>query len=183
MNVLDLVLASENDAKEILNVERVIAEIVPDDCSYIGISTNESWDSSNDLWWQATSKFLMEKSNDFDPETVPGFEAPHDPAMFILSNFKHNTNYLCGQFDQLRVSNSAFLGLGVEDAPNDVVNVCCDGYSDAEIELTWFTKSGEKCEVTPMRLKAGLEGPAFSSSSETVDRARCPIPVLSKMVR
>ena len=183
MNVLNPDFAKEYDSKDISSIEKIISESTPEGCSYVGISTNESFDSSNDPWWLVTHKFLGENSNDFNPDTVPGFKAPHDPAMFILSNFKHSVNYVCTEFDQLRISDSGFYGLELEDAPNDVIYVSWDGTSDADIELTWYTKSGERCATTPMNLKTGLEGPAYSAPSETIDRARCPIPVLSKMVR
>jgi hypothetical protein len=183
MNVLDLDFVKEYDSKDILKIEKAISDSAPAECSYIGISTNESSDSSNDPWWLAKYKFLSENSSDFNPDSFPGFKAPHNPAMYMLSNFKHTVNYVCSEFAQLRISDSDFYGLNLDDAPNDVVYVFWDGPSDADIELTWYTKSGEKCATTPMNLKSGLEGPAYSAPSETIDRARCPIPVLSKMVR
>lgn len=183
MNVLDANFAKEYDTKDISNIEKIISDNSPKDCSYIGISTDESFDSSNDSWWPAKYKFLNENSNELNPDTVVGIQAPHDPAMFILSNFKHSFNYVCGEGDPLTISNNTFDGLEQKLAPNDVAYVSWFASSDADIEITWYTKSGEKCDTTPIYLGANLESLAYSAPSETIDRSRCPIPVLSKMVR
>ncbi len=191
MNVLDSELATEYDSKDILNIERIISESAPEDCSYLGITSRDyANENSGDLWLAAQQDFLGFHSNEFDMDTVPGIQVDHEPAMFITLNFRHTFSYICGERETLlEVSDSYVEGLDLKIAPNDVAYV--SGFTptddeveiDAEVEITWYTKSGEKCNTTPMNLKTDVEGLAYSAPSETIDRARCPIPVLSKMVR
>jgi hypothetical protein len=185
MHVLDSELATEYDVRDILNIERIISESAPEDCSYLGITSRDyANENSGDLWLAAQQDFLGFHSNEFDMDTVPGIQVDHEPAMFITLNFRHTFSYICGERETLlEVSDSYVEGLDLKIAPNDVAYVSGFTPYDAEVEITWYTKSGEKCNTTPMNLEADFEGLAYSAPSETIDRSRCPIPVLSKMVR